>query len=81
MATSLLLGGCATWSSKKERQLALVISRCPILQQYTPEQLKQAAAEVKNLPSESQAARLITDYGKLRDACRAITKKLRQVHG
>jgi hypothetical protein len=75
----LMLGGCATTSPKQESQLALVISKCPVLVQYSPDQLKQAAKELKTLPSKSQVGKLVTDYGKLRDACRAITKKLKKI--
>lgn len=75
---STIMGGCAGMSGTQEKQVALVLSKCPVLKNYTKNQLKAAAQEVKNLPSESQVAIMVTDYGKLRDACRVATKKLKQ---
>ena len=42
---------------------------CPPLTAYSAVQQRQAAAELRKMP-ESQVARMIVDYGKLRDACR-----------
>ena len=78
MAT-LALGGCAGGMSQtQQKQVALVISKCPVLKNYSKEQMKKAASELKNLPSESQVAVLVTDYSKLRDACRVASKKMKQ---
>jgi hypothetical protein len=77
LIAALALGGCAT-GSEQQKQVALVISKCPVLKNYSKEQLKKAASELKNLPSESQVAVLVTDYSKLRDACRVARKKLKQ---
>jgi hypothetical protein len=75
------LGGCAggSLSQTQQKQAALVISKCPVLKQYSKEQLRQAAAELRSLPSESQVAVLVTDYSKLRDACRVANKKLKSL--
>jgi outer membrane murein-binding lipoprotein Lpp len=74
---TMLLGGCAT-GSEQQKQVALVLSKCPVLKNYTKDQMKKAASELKSLPSESQVAVLVTDYSKLRDACRVASKKLKQ---
>lgn len=80
MMGTIVLGGCAggSMSQTQQKQVALVISKCPVLKQYTKEQMKKAAMELKSLPSESQVAVLVTDYSKLRDACRVASKKLKQ---
>jgi hypothetical protein len=46
---------------------------CPPLVTYSPAQLKQAAAEMRALHKDAELKRLVTDYGKMRDACR-VTK-------
>lgn len=46
-------------------------SGCPPLIQYSAETQKQAAAELRRLPHDSQLAKLVVDYGKFRRACRA----------
>jgi len=79
MMTTLALGGCASVKPAQEQKLALVINKCPILTKYSPEQLKAAAQELRGLPSESQISKMVIDYGKLRDACRAIEKKLKKL--
>lgn len=53
----------------------LVIAKCPVLKSYTPEQQKKAAQELKDLGVDSQIANMMVDYSKMRDACRAITRK------
>lgn len=79
IAGTIVLGGCAGGlSQSQQKQVALVVSKCPVLKQYTKEQMKKAAMELKSLPSESQIAVLVTDYSKLRDACRVASKKLKQ---
>lgn len=79
-AITLIVGGCATASIKKPTpsQVNLVLTKCPVLQNYTKTQLERAAAEVKILPSDAQITAMITDYSKLRQACRVMTKKLKQ---
>jgi len=37
---------------------------------YTAAQQRQAAGELRKMHSEAQVAKMITDYGKLRAACR-----------
>lgn len=73
---SFLLAGCASVTPERTE---IVLSRCPTLKRYTPEQLKLAAEELKVMPTESQIAAMITDYSKLRDACRVVEKKLRKM--
>lgn len=65
----LLLTGCVTAPSE------MVLTRCPSLRTYTPEFQRKAADELSHLPQGSPVARLVTDYGQLRDACRALSRK------
>lgn len=76
--TSLLLTGCGTVSNLKptQKQVNLVLTKCPVLRNYSKAEMKKAAEELQNIPSDAQLARMIGDYGKLRQACRVITKKL-----
>lgn len=73
--TTLLLAGCAT--SQPQQQLNIAVNQCPALKQYTKEQMAAAAQELRNLPSTAQINSLLTDYSKLRDACRIAEKKMR----
>lgn len=75
---SVFLSGCATMTAKQQKQLNLVVAKCPVLTKYSKEQLQQAASELGTLPSKSQLSKLVVDYGKLRDACRAIERKVRK---
>ena len=43
---------------------------CPPLVSYSADQMKRAAAEMRALHKEAELRRLVTDYGKMRDACR-----------
>lgn len=59
-----LLSGCATTQGG--------VLRCPALVEYPPADQRQAAQEMKVLlPASSQVAKMIVDYGQLRDAVRA----------
>lgn len=71
----LLLAGCATLSGNQEQ---IIMNKCPILKKYTPEQLERAASELGTLPDESQLSLMLSDYSKLRDACRVVEKKLKK---
>ena len=77
--STLALTGCGTVSNFKptQKQVNLVLTKCPVLRNYSKAEMKQAAKELKSIPSESQIASMIGDYGKLRQACRVITKKLK----
>lgn len=77
--SSLALTGCGTVSGFKptQKQVNLVLTKCPVLKNYSKAEMKQAAQELNNIPSQAQLARMIGDYGKLRQACRVITKKLK----
>lgn len=76
--STLILTGCGTVSNFKptQKQVNLVLTKCPVLRNYTKAEMKQAALELENIPSQAQLARMIGDYGKLRQACRVISKKL-----
>lgn len=80
--TALFLSGCATvsdmTSAEKQQARTLVLAKCPVLKQYSKESLMKAAQELKALPDGSQLTVMITDYSKMRDACRAITKELKK---
>ncbi len=43
---------------------------CPPLINYSADQMKRAAAEMRALHKEAELRRMITHYGQLRDACR-----------
>lgn len=45
---------------------------CPPLVQYSAETQRRAADELEKLPKDSALAKMITDYGKTRKACRII---------
>lgn len=60
---AMLLSGCVTDRSEY---------MCPPLKQYKKETQQQAAKELDQLPPNSTVARLVVDYGQLRDACRAL---------
>ena len=53
------LGGCSV-----DTNTGRVLS-CPSLVEYSPEEQKQAAREIRQNPN-GQTAKMITDYGKLR---------------
>ena len=79
LAAASMLGGCATMSQSELVQTkTLVIAKCPVLKQYSKDRLVRAAGELRSLPDDSEVATLLTDYSKLRDACRAITKELKK---
>ena len=75
---ALLLGGCESITPER---IEIAMTTCPVLKKYTTEQMKQAASELKSLPTESQIAVMVTDYGKLRAACRIAEKKLKESVG
>lgn len=56
------IAGC---NSSVER----VVGDCPKLELYSAEDQRRAAAEIRKNPN-SELARLVRDYGKLRKACR-----------
>jgi hypothetical protein len=70
---TISLAGCASVTPER---ITLAYSKCPVLKNYTEEQMKKAASELKQLPTESQIASMIADYGKLREACRIATQVL-----
>lgn len=75
ISLSLFLGGClargeSVVTTVKPQTNTVVIFKCPTLVKYDVDDQKAAAAEMKALPDTSVIARMITDYGKLRDACR-----------
>ena len=79
LVAASLLGGCATMTQSEIAQTkTLVLAKCPVLKQYSKERLTKAANELRSLPDDSEVAALLTDYSKMRDACRAITKELKK---
>lgn len=72
----LIFGGC---SVAQQQQFNFALNNCPVLKRYSKEQLLKAAAELKALPTESQLTVMITDYSKLRDACRVAQRKLANI--
>ena len=58
---SLALAGCQT-----------VTSGCPPLVTYSAEFQREAAGELRTLSAGSRVATMVVDYGKMRDACRAV---------
>ena len=77
---TMALADCGTNSNydPTQKQVNLVLTKCPVLKNYSNEELLAAAEQLSNIPSESQIAKMVNDYGKLREACRIITKKLKQ---
>ena len=73
LSLMIALTGCASVTPER---VTLAYTKCPVLKQYSEEQMKRAASELKSLPTESQIASMITDYGKLREACRIATQVL-----
>lgn len=57
---SISLAGCQTVRA----------GGCPTLPAYSVTTQKEAAAALRGLPKGSPLARMIVDYGKVRDACR-----------
>ncbi len=51
------------------------VSGCPPLVAYSREFQLAAKAEFDRLKPDSRIAVLLTDYGKMRDACRAVGPK------
>jgi hypothetical protein len=70
---AIMLSACASINSQ---QIELAYSRCPVLKKYTQDELIRAGQEIKNLPTESQIVQMMSDYSKLRDACRLVEKEL-----
>jgi hypothetical protein len=60
------LAGCATARSEATR------AACPPLTTYPPAFQSRAAVELGALPAGSAVGQMVVDYGRLRDACRAI---------
>jgi uncharacterized protein YceK len=79
LAIAFTLTGCATTQSaiNPQKVRPVVISQCPELRKYRTADLKKAASELNLLPANSQIAELLTDYNKLRDACRILAKRMR----
>lgn len=62
--STMLLAGCATAHSSR--------APCPALATYPPDMQRRAADELAALPAGSAVGIMVVDYGKLRDACRAM---------
>lgn len=74
LAVTTVPSGCQTTSQQK----TIVLTRCPIVKEYTKQQLQRAAKELGGMPSDSELVTIINDYSQLRDACKAITKQLKK---
>lgn len=77
LLSSVFVSGCA---SVTQERITVALNRCPVLKQYTREQMIQAANELRTLPTESQIAAMFSDYSKLRDACRVAERKLKEAN-
>lgn len=79
-ATVIVLLGISTAGCFKTFSEArtVVLSRCPELRTYTPEQQRRAAAELRKMPQDSVIALMTADYGTLRARCRAISNGAKQ---
>lgn len=75
LSLAVMLSACASINPER---VDFAYSRCPILVKYTQQELMQAAKEFANLPNESQIVEMMTDYSKLRDACRLAEKELKK---
>lgn len=76
LTSTLFLMGCAHMSRDDVMAArTLVIAKCPVLKSYTPNQQQKAAEELKAMGVDSEIAAMMVDYSKMRDACRAITRK------
>lgn len=62
----MLLAGCQGAPSSR--------TACPPLASYSPAFQQRAAGELRALPAGSAVGQLVVDYGKQRDACRAIAR-------
>lgn len=71
----VVLAGCITPQQEK-----IIMSKCPVLKSYSRDQLVKAASELNMLPDESQISLMLSDYSKLRDACRIADKKLKSMY-
>jgi hypothetical protein len=74
----VVLGACTP--AQQERASVIAINKCPALKIYSREQLRKAAQELRNIPNESQLSIMLSDYSKLRDACRIAEQRLRQMN-
>lgn len=74
MFVVLFVGGCAT----NQQSVNISVSQCPPLKTYNKAQREKAAAEISKLANDSQLAVFISDYGKLREACRIIDRAVRR---
>jgi len=72
------LGACTP--AQQMQATTIAINKCPALKNYSREQLRRAAQELRSLPSESQLSVMLSDYSKLRDACRIAEQRLRQMN-
>ena len=71
LGVATLLAGCETGRS----EAPVVRLTCPPLVTYDKDFQKRAGEELKALPPHSATQDIVTDYSKLRDACRNIKKR------
>lgn len=70
---AFFISGCATTGGTP-----INISQCPPLKSYSKAQRERAAQELRKLANNSELAVFISDYGKLREACRLIDNAVRR---
>jgi len=71
---AVALSGCATTQNPG---VGAIYTQCPPLKTYSKAQRERAARELRNLAAGSDLAVLISDYGKLREACRIVNNAVR----
>ena len=49
-----------------------LVNTCPPLKVYPKEDLKRVAGEIAKLPHDSATREFLTDYAKMREACRVV---------
>lgn len=73
MAIPLAVNSCEGPLTKDT--VRIYLTRCPPLVTYSKEQQQRALTELRKIATDSEIARYVSDYSKLRDACRAIRNK------
>ena len=75
-SSAILLGSAASynacacfWPFEQEITPA-IIRKCPPIVNYSPEQQQKIARELQDIKENTEISKIITDYSKLRDACR-----------
>lgn len=67
----IFLAGCM---GVGEDKITVVLRKCPALVSYSKVEQKKALQEIKTMASDAQIPRMMTDYSKLRDACKVALR-------